>query len=842
MGFQNKLLLWMVTACFCSPVFAGAITVLQPAASTKIKIAEGVEFSAYVKGNRWDMSDAADITTSESRNLGNETFSNGIYSAVTADSADGRTDSKFYLTWPGLPAAEYSIESGQKFPIDTSIYRKLTIKIRHLDSTGSPNNLSHPVEIYFFKDENSIRDGVFGFTNRKSVLSDGDWHIVQFDLVDDGSPNSSYRWRDFSKVKGLRIDPTLYANTRVEVDWIRLTAPGDADTDFTVQWSGGNEPFSVSARKQNDIAITMATGLSGTSANVDFSTLPSGEYSIEVADGQVSGTSSGTLQINEAPMFSFLQPDIRGDESKRFSLIEAGNPWGPFDSADVASAQQLTAINYSNPVGSLTATSTGSDSRIILNTLKPIDTLKYRMLSYTISVSGSRDIGLGSVVRVLWGNDLSTLSTSKAIVLQEGLNTYEMGDLRDLLVEGGLTNQWQGTQKYFRIDPHEFPVARDIQLDNVTIAPLDTADPAFNVTWLDNDPDDNATIELFADVDEIPGNSNEVLIANGISEDGINSFTWNAPDHVGAGEYFLYAQINDGLNQTVRYATGAISVTESDGDGGDPIDEAVINDELRNISTRTDVGTADNIAIAGFIIYGNAQKCLVIRGRGPSVGVPSDVTRLSDPILQLKAGATTIAQNDNWQTQEISGDANIIASLGVAPANSQEAAIYKCLNPGAYTALLGGKNSTSGVGIVEVLDVDSGMPYLANISTRSRVGTGNLVMIAGFIISGNTPKQVLIRGRGPTVGVPTGVTRLGNPRLQLFAQFSDGSNMRMLVNDNWEQAENADEISASGKAPTNTQESAIMMILDPGAYTAILDGVAGDSGVGIVEVFDLSGR
>ena len=430
------------------------------------------------------------------------------------------------------------------------------------------------------------------------------------------------------------------------------------------------------------------------------------------------------------------------------------------------------------------------------------------------------------------------LDTSKAIVLQAGLNTYELGDLRNLLMESGQTNQWQGAPTYFRIDPHEFPVARDIRLDNVTIAPLDTANPSFNITWLDSDRDDNATIEIYVDVDHVPGNFNEVLIASGVNEDtSTDSFMWNASEHVTEGEYFLYARIDDGFNQTTRYATGPIAV--GDGTG---INSAVKDDELRNISTRTDVGTANDIAIAGFIISGNTQKCLVIRGRGPSVGVPGDVTRLTDPLLQLKSGSNTIGRNDNWQQQDIPGDANLISSLGAAPQNTQESAIYKCLDPGAYTALLSGKNGASGVGIVEVLDVDDGLPYLVNISTRSRVGTGNLVTIAGFIISGNKPKKILIRGRGPTVSVPSGVQRLNDPRLQLFAQFSDGSNIRMLNNNNWAQAENAAEVSTSGKAPTDSRESAILMILDPGAYTAILDGVDGGSGAGIVEVFDLSGR
>ena len=139
----------MVLCCFCAPALA-AITVLEPNGSGTEKIAEGVEFSAYVKGNRWDMSDSADVITSESGNLSNETFSNGIYQAITVDDTpvDGFTDAKFFLTFPGLPSAVDSVESGQMFPIDTSIYRKLTIKIRHLNTNRTPTGTKHPLQTW----------------------------------------------------------------------------------------------------------------------------------------------------------------------------------------------------------------------------------------------------------------------------------------------------------------------------------------------------------------------------------------------------------------------------------------------------------------------------------------------------------------------------------------------------------------------------------------------------------------------------------------------------------------------------------------------------------------------
>jgi len=560
MNLHKRLLLWTIVACFSTQVIADTIRVLQPNGTGNDKIAEGIEFSAYVKGNRWDMSDQADVITSESKFLSNESFSNGIYRATSVE-IDGKTDPKFFLTFPGLPSAVFSIESGQMFPIDTFVYSKLSLKIRHLGSNGSPTNSKHAVQVFFFEDENSIRNATFGYTLNSLVMSDGDWHIVQIDLISDLHPNSSHGWTDFSSVKGLRIDPTGTANTQIEIDWVRLTAPGDANTQFNVQWSGGSGPYSVSARKQNDVAASMATGIVGSSVNVDFSTLPAGDYAIEVSDEQETGSSAPTLQVNEAPVFNFLQPNIRGDIAKRFSLIEVGNPWGAMDAADVTTTKKLTAISYSNPTGSFTATTIGSDSQVFFNTPVAIDTLKYRMLSFTLSVSGKRDIGLGSVARVFWGQSQGQLLTSEDIIVQEGLNTYELGDMRNMRIEGGSANQWLGSLVVFRIDPTEFSTTRNIRIDNVTLAPFDVAEPTFDVTWVDSDTDDNASIQLFADTDKIPGNGNEVLIASGIGEDaGIDRFIWTATDPLVARQYNLYSVIDDGLNKTTRYATGPIIV------------------------------------------------------------------------------------------------------------------------------------------------------------------------------------------------------------------------------------------------------------------------------------------
>jgi len=256
---------------------------------------------------------------------------------------------------------------------------------------------------------------------------------------------------------------------------------------------------------------------------------------------------------------------------------------------------------------------------------------------------------------------------------------------------------------------------------------------------------------------------------------------------------------------------------------------APIAPRLANISTRMQVLTGNDVLIGGFIIGGNAPKTVVVRARGPSLvplGVPN---ALANPLLQLFSGASQIASNDNWTT---ASNAVLLNASGFAPPNPLESAIYTTLTPGAYTAIVTGSGGGTGVGIIEVFEVDRPDLPLANISTRGQVMTNDDVMIGGFIIQGNSPQTVVVRARGPSLaaqGVP-GV--LANPVLQLYSGQSV-----IASNDDWGQAANAAQVSSSGFAPANASESAILITPNPGAYTAIVTGKNGATGVGIVEVF-----
>mgnify|MGYP000368440558 CR=1 FL=1 len=121
---------------------------------------------------------------------------------------------------------------------------------------------------------------------------------------------------------------------------------------------------------------------------------------------------------------------------------------------------------------------------------------------------------------------------------------------------------------------------------------------------------------------------------------------------------------------------------------------------------------------------------------------------------------------------------------------------------------------------------------LVNIATRMQVLTGDNVMIGGFVIGGSSSKTVVVRARGPSLvaqGVPNA---LANPVLNLYS----GQTV-IASNDNFGTASNLSQLQASGFAPSNALESAILVTLNPGAYTAIVSGASGGTGVAIVEVF-----
>ena len=256
-----------------------------------------------------------------------------------------------------------------------------------------------------------------------------------------------------------------------------------------------------------------------------------------------------------------------------------------------------------------------------------------------------------------------------------------------------------------------------------------------------------------------------------------------------------------------------------------------------NISTRLRVEIGDNAMIGGFIITGNASKSLVLRGIGPSLTNSGISDALADPVLALHgSNGATLFQNDNWQDDP--AQSTQISAAGLALQDPRESGIAVMLSPGAYTAILTGRNQTTGVGLVEIYDTNYGADaQLGNISTRGFVQTGNNVMIGGFILGGASGNaRVAIRGLGPSLS-QSGVSNvLADPTLELH----DSNGTTLVSNDNWlDDPTSAAQLSANGLALQNNLESGIFLTLPPGAFTAILAGKNGGIGVGLVEVYNL---
>jgi hypothetical protein len=246
------------------------------------------------------------------------------------------------------------------------------------------------------------------------------------------------------------------------------------------------------------------------------------------------------------------------------------------------------------------------------------------------------------------------------------------------------------------------------------------------------------------------------------------------------------------------------------------------------------VQTGEGVGIGGFIVTGTTPKHVLIRGIGPSLAGSGVPNALADPVLELHGpGAFATVTNDNWkQSQGFE-----IESTGIPPTNDLESAIIATLAPGVYTAVMRGNGNTSGVGLVEVYDLNQGSDAkLANLSTRAFVSTSDNIVIAGFMLGGsNTNDRIVVRGIGPSLtaaGVPNA---LADPALEL----RDNNGTLLIANNDWQDnAVSAAELTAAGLAPTNNFEAAIATTLPRGGYTALLAGQNNGTGIGVVEVYD----
>jgi hypothetical protein len=262
---------------------------------------------------------------------------------------------------------------------------------------------------------------------------------------------------------------------------------------------------------------------------------------------------------------------------------------------------------------------------------------------------------------------------------------------------------------------------------------------------------------------------------------------------------------------------------------------------LANIASRVNVQGGQNDGIAGFIKRNAATKRALVRGIGPSLGISG---MLADPVLKVfDSTGAVIGSSDNWRSAQ---QAEITAT-GLAPINDKEAAVIVNLAGAAarsnFTAVLSGASGGSGIGVIEVYDLDAeSFADFGNISTRGFVGTGVNVLIGGFIVRDdsftNQSQTILVRGIGPSLSA----SGISNPLQDPLIELHDGQGSTLATNNDWGSSPDAGALQTSGLAPANPKEAAILRTLPPGAYTVVLTGVSGGTGVGNVEAFNLGNQ
>ena len=324
---------------------------------------------------------------------------------------------------------------------------------------------------------------------------------------------------------------------------------------------------------------------------------------------------------------------------------------------------------------------------------------------------------------------------------------------------------------------------------------------------------------------------------------GAGSYTSDSFTPTAAGTYRWVATYSGDANNNP--AAGACNAANES--------VVVTGSQLLNISTRKQVLTGDNRLFGGFIIVGSEAKKVIVRGIGPSLtafGVPG---ALADPTLELHDASTTLATNDNWKIKpDGSSQQAEVEATTIPPTNDLESAIVATLpaapassGGASYTAILAGNAGGTGIGVLQLYDLNQAAnSKLANISTRGFVGTGDDVLIGGFIPgpSNRGSIKVVIRAIGPTLSAAGISGPLQDPMLELH----DSNGGTLATNDNWKTRPDGSsqqaEIEATGIPPTDDRESAIIATVPPNdsGYTAIVRGVNSTTGIAVVEVYALN--
>ena len=560
---------------------------------------------------------------------------------------------------------------------------------------------------------------------------------------------------------------------------------GFVSQDFLYTVTFSNAPFRYSADGlPAGLSFDTATGL------ISGAPAVAGSYAVVISATNLVGTGSGTLAFTVTTLSAPKSPTIT-------SVVPGHN----------------RAIVYFTP---------------------PTDNGGAEITLYTVTANSSGGAPTDSTLRPLTVPDLVKATPTAATVTATGTSS-------PITVTGLL----DGTTYTFTVtatnsagtgtaSPVSAPATPTITVPDAPTEVIATPGTGSAVVYFSPPANDGGAGITSYVVTAIPGGatatgSTSPLFISGLTNGVTYTFTVTATNSVGTS--------------TPSSATSSITPSAS----------SAIPTRLTNLSVRIGAGTGDSTLIVGFVVGGagtSGTKPLLIRAVGPTLASYGVTGTLIDPTLELipQGSSTLLASNDNW-----SGDAQITSvgnTLGAFPmmsAVSKDAALYLMPSSGVYTAKVTGVGGTSGIALAEIYDASSiaysaTTPRLTNVSARAQVGTGDGVLIAGFVVGGTASRTVLIRAVGPTLGTYGVSGVLADPQLEL-TQTVNGATVVVATNDNWagdaQITSVGTTVGAFSLSSASSKDAAILVTLPPGVYSAKASGVGNTTGVALIEVYEV---
>lgn len=274
----------------------------------------------------------------------------------------------------------------------------------------------------------------------------------------------------------------------------------------------------------------------------------------------------------------------------------------------------------------------------------------------------------------------------------------------------------------------------------------------------------------------------------------------------------------------------------------------VSSSRIINLSARAVAGTGEDALILGFVVKDSQTNNLLLRSVGPGLVAFNLKGAMANPKIRIvNSNGAAVAENDDWNesiattTSEPATSAamSAVGAFSLAQGSRDSAIIVRGPNDGAYTALVSSDTNATGIVLNEIYAASEERQRLQNLSARARVGSGDSVLIGGFVITGTRPMNLLIRAIGPSLAGKGIAVPLTNPKLTLY----NANGIEVGNNDNWGASPQVAEI----RSVTNTigafalnegsNDAAMLVSLAPGTYSAQASSADGSSGVALLEIY-----